>query len=593
MPLSPGQILNNRYRIVKLLGQGGYGAVYKAWHLDLNIVCALKENLDTSPEAQRQFAREATLLATLRHPNLPRVIDHFTIPGQGQYLAMDFVEGEDLQAMLDSAGGPLPESQVLPWINQVCEALSYMHTQSPPVIHRDIKPANIKITPQGQAMLVDFGIAKVYDAKLKTTLGARAVTPGYSPQEQYGQGKTDPRSDIYSLGATLYTLLTGQVPTESVQRTLGASLPSPRTLNPAVSSPLEDAILRALAVQPGDRYQSMAQFAAALQTPQVIPTPANPPPGPVAVPYPLTPRRIPWRWILGGVLVLALLFVGGWAIQYISNQSTAIPSERAAAALFTHTPLPPTETNTSEPPTITPAPTLDPGSFQISDKDGMQLLSVPAGEFPMGSTDSDIQALPNEKPQHTVYLDAFWIDQTEVTNAMYKLCVQAGLCQAPSDTTYYADAQFGNYPVVYVSWNDAQAYCGWAGRQLPTEAQWEKAARGTDGRLYPWGEGIGCDKANYSGCNVKLSPVGSYLSGASPYGVLEMAGNVWEWVADWFGENYYASSPSNNPIGPDSGQYRILRGGSCGNEAQNIRAALRYRDRPDGPFVVYGFRCAS
>ena len=222
----------------------------------------------------------------------------------------------------------------------------------------------------------------------------------------------------------------------------------------------------------------------------------------------------------------------------------------------------------------------------------MKLLYVSAGEFPMGSTDSDIQALPNEKPQHTVYLDAFWIDQTEVTNTMYKLCVQAGLCQAPSDTTYYADAQTGNYPVVYVSWNDAQAYCRWAGRHLPTEAQWEKAARGTDGRTYPWGEGIGCDKANYSGCTYKVIAVGSYPAGASPYGALDMAGNVWEWVADWYGENYYASSPSNNPIGPDSGQYRIVRGGSWLDEARLVRAALRDRYNPDVLSGSLGFRCS-
>ena len=222
----------------------------------------------------------------------------------------------------------------------------------------------------------------------------------------------------------------------------------------------------------------------------------------------------------------------------------------------------------------------------------MKLLSVPAGEFPMGSTDSDSQAYPNEKPQHTVYLDAFWIDQTEVTNTMYRLCVQAGLCQAPSKTTYYAGTQFGNSPVVYVSWNDAQAYCQWAGRKLPTEAQWEKAARGTDGHTYPWGEGIGCDKANYAGCIGKAIAVGSYPSGASPYGALDMAGNVWEWVADWYDQNYYASSPSSNPPGSVTSQYRVLRGGSWKNEAQDMRAANRGRGDPGIPDVDYGFRCA-
>ena len=264
MPLPTGQILNNRYRIVKLLGQGGFGAVYRAWDTNLNGPVAVKENFDPSPASQNQFAREASMLFLLRHNNLPRVIDHFNIPTQGQYLVMDFVEGEDLDAMLDQTGGWLAEASVLPWIEQVCDALAYMHAQNPPIIHRDIKPANIKITPQGQAMLVDFGIAKTYDPNLATTQGARAVTPGFSPNEQYGQGRTDIRSDVYALGATLYNLLTGQTPVESVQRTTGASLPAPRTLNPLISPSIEKAILKAMEISPAQRFQTIREFKAAL-----------------------------------------------------------------------------------------------------------------------------------------------------------------------------------------------------------------------------------------------------------------------------------------------------------------------------------------
>ncbi len=194
MTLTTGMVLNNRYRIVKLLAQGGFGAVYRAWDLNLKIACALKENLSVTPDAQKQFDREATLLASLQHPNLPRVTDHFSIPGQGQYLVMDFVEGEDLQQILDRTRTPIPEHQALAWVDQVCDALSYLHTHYPPIIHRDIKPANIKITPQGRAILVDFGIAKALAPNAKTTQGARAITPGYSPPEQYGQGSTDDRS---------------------------------------------------------------------------------------------------------------------------------------------------------------------------------------------------------------------------------------------------------------------------------------------------------------------------------------------------------------------------------------------------------------
>ncbi len=179
-PLSTGMILSSRYRIVKSLGQGGFGVVYKAWDIRLNVPCAVKENFEASAEAERQFAREASILAGLRHPNLPKVTDHFSLPGQGQYLVMEYIEGEDLQAKLDRAGGPLPENQVLPWFEQICDALIYLHTHVPPIIHRDLKPANIRICPDGTAMLVDFGIAKLYDPAKRTTLGARCDT-GFCP----------------------------------------------------------------------------------------------------------------------------------------------------------------------------------------------------------------------------------------------------------------------------------------------------------------------------------------------------------------------------------------------------------------------------
>ena len=145
MALSPGQLINDRYRVVRPLCKGGFGAVYRAWDLNLNGPCALKENFDTSPEAQDQFAREASILYNLRHPSLPRVIDHFSIPSQGQYLVMEYIEGEDLQEIIDLAGGPLSVERVLPWMEQVCDALIYLHNQTPPVVHRDLKPANVMV----------------------------------------------------------------------------------------------------------------------------------------------------------------------------------------------------------------------------------------------------------------------------------------------------------------------------------------------------------------------------------------------------------------------------------------------------------------
>ncbi len=271
MPLVAGQVLNNRYRIAALLSQGGMGNVYRAWDVSLKIQVAIKENLDASPEAQAQFGEEARLLARLSHLNLPRVSDYFTLPGQGEYLVMDYVEGEDLEETLARATaqvnstGHLSPQLALPWILQVCDALNYLHNQSPPVIHRDIKPANIKITPEGRAVLVDFGIAKRFDPTHTTLAGARAVTPGYSPPEQYGGAPTDARSDLYALGATLYHIFTGQQPPESVQRVAGnAAELDLRQLNPGIHPALEQVILRAMAIPMDRRYQSASEFKSAL-----------------------------------------------------------------------------------------------------------------------------------------------------------------------------------------------------------------------------------------------------------------------------------------------------------------------------------------
>jgi len=263
-------------------------------------------------------------------------------------------------------------------------------------------------------------------------------------------------------------------------------------------------------------------------------------------------------------------------------------------------------------------PTLGTGSPWTRPADGMVMVYVPEGNFTMG--DATNQALAecqkfrndcqrdwftDEEPLHIVYLDAFWIDRTEVTNAMYAKCVQAGSCQPPSQSSsstrssYYGNSQFDDYPVIYVSWNQANDYCTWAGARLPTETEWEKAARGTDGRIYPWGNAApSCNLANFApyvssnACTGDTQVVGSHPLGGSPYGALDMAGNVWEWVADWYGATYYGQSPTSNPKGPDSGTKRVLRGGSWGNDESGIHSAFRNLNDPVSSNVSLGFRCS-
>jgi serine/threonine-protein kinase len=201
----------------------------------------------------------------------------------------------------------------------------------------------------------------------------------------------------------------------------------------------------------------------------------------------------------------------------------------------------------------------------------------------------------DEKPVHTVTLDTFWIDQTEVTNHMYALCVQTGVCQPPKQsksstrTDYYTDAQYEDYPVIYVHWNHANTYCKWADARLPSEAEWEKAARGPDGRTYPWGEGIDQTYANYDNNVGDTTRVGSYPTGGSPYGALDMAGNVMEWVADWYGA-YPGNTVGNIDFGT---KFRVLRGGPWSTTGLNPRSADRVRFSPYTTTHNLGFRCVA
>jgi ABC-type amino acid transport substrate-binding protein/predicted Ser/Thr protein kinase len=264
MALEAEQILNNRYRIIKLLGQGGFGEVYQAWDMRLEGYCAVKRNLQPAPAVRRQFEQEAKMLFKLRHPNLPRVQDYFTGAEDEQYLVMDFIDGEDLRERLKRSGA-VPLEQALFWLDQICDALVYLHTSEPPVVHRDIKPANIIITPKGQAMLVDFGIAKA-DPQMRTIAGARAWTPGFAPPEQYGQERTDAQSDVYSLGATAYALLTGEAPPDAMDVAAGNKKPAQpaHELNPAVPLHVSKAIGKAMQYNREQRMHSVAEFRQAL-----------------------------------------------------------------------------------------------------------------------------------------------------------------------------------------------------------------------------------------------------------------------------------------------------------------------------------------
>jgi formylglycine-generating enzyme required for sulfatase activity len=273
-------------------------------------------------------------------------------------------------------------------------------------------------------------------------------------------------------------------------------------------------------------------------------------------------------------LLVALILIGAQAEVTVAESATPAPT-----------------------PLATPGPTPQ---TQVRQADGAAMLYVPEGRFTMGSSDGDEWAWQEEKPQHEVYLDAFWIDRMEVTNGQYDECMQSAICTQPRYWKDNTSNQHGQ-PVVGVDWEQGRAYCEWAGARLPTEAEWEKAARGTDGRRYPWGnKDASCQYAvmddGGSGCGQGWCPwtVGSKPSGASPYGALDMAGNVWEWVADWYASDYYAQSPARNPQGPESGTRRVIRGGSWYSVPS--LGVLRTTERHYYSTIGWdqiGFRCAA
>lgn len=313
-----------------------------------------------------------------------------------------------------------------------------------------------------------------------------------------------------------------------------------------------------------------------------------------------------WAMAIGAVLGLILLLVLGVAIsnEQAARRVAATATGRVQNVVATATVLAQRASATD-----TAVAQVNEGlrakfNYHRRGNDNTEMVSVPAGAFLMGSADGGA----DEQPVHRVDLDAFELDVYEVTNVLYKKCVDAGKCKPPSifssfkRSSYFGDSRFDNYPATYLGWEDAKAYCEWVGKRLPTEAEWEKAARGTDGRIYPWGNEWDGSKANVESRIGDTTLVGSYPAGASPYGALDMTGNVWEWVQDWYDRNYYAESPARNPPGPSAGQYRTLRGGGWADDYYFARATDRYNFTyatfrfdfyyPTFRYNFVGFRCA-
>ena len=613
MPLLPGELLHKRYRIVSLLASGAHGAVYRAWDAADRRDVAIKEYLDPSVEAQRRFRAEARRLAGLGHPQLPETLDHFALDN-GQYLVSAYIDGVDLGALLDQYG-PLPSDLIVPWLQAACRPLAYLHGKGQ--LHLDVKPANIRLTPPGDVFLVDSGLPG---------LGMRPHTPGFGAPEQQAQGEVGPTADIYSLGATLYTLLTGKTPPNALGRETGLNdLVPAREVNPDVEPYLSIVAGRAMSLRADTRYESVEAFARALERPAGRPAPAVSPlrragPEPVAPPA-YAPRaagrarrRMAPRTLLalvaGAVVLLAL---AGFLLITNLPQENEVEGPGATASLQSAviaalTQLAPTPSATPEP-TLPPTPTPEP--FLTST--GSRMIYIPGGAFRIGNDASEEN---DEKPSRLVQIDAFYIDETEVTNAAYAQCVAAGACPRPDRAgatyhpAYYGDPAYDDYPVINVSWYDAAAFCEWRGARLPFEAEWEFAASfdPVEGvkYLYPWGDSFDGRRLNF--CDVNCSrqgdgaewddgfndtaPVGSYPDGRSPSGVYDLLGNVMEWVGDWYAFRAYQEIADVNPRGPVDGTFKSLRGGSWLSPPDELSVSARGNFEPTVSQANLGFRCA-
>ncbi len=311
-------------------------------------------------------------------------------------------------------------------------------------------------------------------------------------------------------------------------------------------------------------------------------------------------------------LALAAFYLAGCTalesaqVQIPATESTSTVVPSMVSPTVTRLPT------TTFAPTQTPTATVElelvslPGVYDLlNETDQARLVLIPGDTFEMGIEVEEGMAVcdvleiacdpsdfADETPKHRVGLDPYYIYQFEVTNAQYKLCVEEGDCSLPAFGEFYNDERFSQHPVVYVSWFDASDYCAWAGGRLPTEAEWEFADRGTDGRTFPWGNTPDCGFGNYSGCTQGLTAaIGSFPAGASPFGVYDMAGNVTEWVGDWYAPKYYGQSPEINPTGPEDGEMRTARGGSWKNPLLGMRTTDRTANFPEVYSTGTGFRC--
>ena len=613
------------YEILGELGRGAMGVVYRTRMPD-GRAAALKLLFKTDAGAFARFERERRLLGALgEKQGFVDLLDSGTSP-HGPWLLMPFVPGGTLRQRLDA--GPLAVEETIALGIELGETLGRAHARG--IVHRDVKPENVLFTATGRPLLADLGLAKHFDPEAKgasqsvalTATGVFKGTAGYTAPEQVEDAsRVGPPADVFALGAVLYECLAGHPAFEGISFMDTLARLSSGELEPLDRPELPRwlwlTLLRAVEVDPGKRFADGTSLAFELRDRG-------------------RSRAGKARLALLGLALLAVLHgLGHLVWPSISPSST--PSAPTPVPALSTTGLPgrdvPADVSGRLPPGLRAAERNVPAAdgmevplylYALPDGSEMEMVKVPAGEFVMGADDAD--AYDNEKPRHTHALErACWIGRTAVTREQHLAFLKTTGGPEP-DKPYWWDLVPGaklDVPVVNVSWEDAFGYCFWAGLALPSEAEWERAARGTDGRKFPWGSewdpGERCnfadascplDKINFHGRVASeefkergvdwdrehrdghsfVSPVGSYPRGVSPVGALDMAGNVWQWCADWFDAGAYARYKAGDQTPPAPGKEKVSRGGSFFDAARSCRSAYRVWSAPSYKEANVGFR---
>lgn len=623
-----------RYRILGELGSGGMGVVYRAHDPVLGREVAIKTlKLSSLSEPSERdalrdrLAREARAAAALSHSGIVAIHD-VVQESDVICLVMERIEGHTLAHILADSFLDLPSA--LRIIRETAAALDYAHRKG--IVHRDIKPANLMLDETGAVKIADFGIAKITTSQTRTESASGFIvgTAGYMAPEQLRGAPVDGHTDQFSLAVVAFEMLARRRPFVAdsmialTHQVVFEPPPTLSTLRPGFGPAVDAVFDKALSKSPAARYATCSEFAAALESninaavnQPTLAYPAIPQP-PIAQPPPAPPpqKSSPKIWWWAAAL-FAILAIAGAAATYAFRSKPEAPVTvkespvKRPEVLGQAPPPDPSPTPTPPSPTPTKAPTAAitiarQGEIRSNPKDGQKYVFITPGTFTMGCIPNDPICGGFAKPAHRVTLTkGFWMAQTPVTVAAYRAFAEATHREMPKTPKFNPNWSLTEHPIVEVNWDDAIAYTKWAGGRLPTEAEWEFAARGgAVDTLFPWGNDASHDLANFGqgtsgsdeqgaveGKDVWLytSPVASFPP--NRLNLYDMAGNVSQWCSDWFGPSYYGVSPEKDPRGPETGTLRINRGGSWKSPARFLHTSFRGTRAPDERGLTTGIRC--